>query len=75
MKQAKKYWAWTARQRGRSYRQSMRQPAPPPDFRRHHWHQHRARTRYVLYLMARGCDEGNLTLLYQPRHSARYDWE
>jgi hypothetical protein len=75
MKQAKKYWAWTARQRGRCYRRSIRRPAPPPDFRRYHWHQHRTRTRHVLHLVSEGHDEGHLTLFYQPRHGARYDWE
>jgi len=74
MKQAKKYWTWTARQRGRCYRQSSRMPAPPPDFRRYHWHRHRARTRYALHLVLGGYDEGHLVLLYQPRHGARYDW-
>jgi len=74
MKQAKKLWAWTARQRGRCYRRNVRMPSPPAEFRRQHWHQHRARTKHVLQLILSGCDEGCLTLYYHPRHGARYDW-
>ena len=74
MKQAKKQWAWTARQCGRCYRQNARMPSPPPDFRRHHWHQHRARTRKTVHYVLTGREEGAVTFLYHPRHSARYDW-
>ncbi|RZK30291.1 MAG: hypothetical protein EOO63_07100 [Hymenobacter sp.] len=75
MKQAKKYWAWTARQRGHCHnRRDHRITSPAPAFLRSHWHQHRARTRAALHLVLRGYDEGEVVLPYQPRHGGQYDW-
>lgn len=75
MKQAKKYWAWTARQRGRCHtRCNHGLTSPAPEFLRSHWHRHRARTREALHLVLQGFDESEVVLLYQPRHGGQHDW-
>ncbi|SNS07176.1 MULTISPECIES: hypothetical protein [Hymenobacter] len=75
MKQPKKRWAWTARQRGRCHhRRDHRITSPAPTFLREKWHQHRARTRQALHQVLAGYDEGHVTFPYQPRHSGQYDW-
>jgi len=75
MKQPKKRWAWTARQRGRCHnRRDHRITSPTPEFLRGHWHRHRAHTRQVLHQVLAGQEEGHGFFLYQPRHGGRYDW-
>lgn len=77
MKQPKKRWAWTARQRGRdatyrSWNYNWHQPAKW--FVTHRWHSHRTQTRAALHQILCGADEDTVIFLYHHKNRAHWDW-
>lgn len=76
MKQPKKRWAWTARQRGRStlYGSWMYRWQPPRGLIHREWKTHRSRTRQALHQMLRGTDEAAVHFLYHHKYSGHWEW-
>ncbi|RYU79057.1 hypothetical protein [Hymenobacter persicinus] len=67
MKQSKKRWAWTARQRGRIrlYKSfSYRHYQPSKDLTKILWTHHRTQTRTALHQILRGAEETEVQFPY-----------
>ncbi|WP_226268343.1 hypothetical protein [Hymenobacter pini] len=75
MKQPKKRWAWTARQRGRirlysSFAYRLYQPGKV--FTRLLWARHRSQTRTALIQLQQGADETEVHFPYHHRHNGHW---
>jgi hypothetical protein len=76
MKQPKKRWAWTARQRGRIRLYSSwqyRRYQPSRWVRELFWSQHRMQTRTALNQIRQGAEEMEVQFPYQHKYSAHWD--
>ncbi|HEX8426528.1 hypothetical protein [Hymenobacter sp.] len=76
MKQPKKRWAWTARQRNRIsyFHDNWRYNSPSGEFIRLKWKTHRSQTRAGLHQILRAADEAATHFPYQHRHSGWWKW-
>ena len=76
MKQPKKRWAWTTRQRNRIsyFHDNWRYNSPSAEFIRLQWETHRAQTRQALHRVLRGAEESNVPFPYQHRHDGLWQW-
>lgn len=75
MKQPKKRWAWTARQRGRirlysSWHYHLYQPTRW--LRQQLWSQHRMQTRQALQQLRQGAEETEVQFPYQHLHHGHW---
>ncbi|PJJ60163.1 hypothetical protein [Hymenobacter chitinivorans] len=75
MKQPKKRWAWTARQRGRIrlYSSWHYQRYQPDRFLRQLlWNRHRMQTRMALHQIRQGAEETEVQFPYQHKHNGHW---
>ncbi|MDF7811017.1 hypothetical protein [Hymenobacter sp. YC55] len=75
MKQPKKRWAWTARQRGRirlykSWQYRLYQPSK--SFIQLQWNQHRMQTRTALHQLRQGAQETEVQFFYHHKHNGHW---
>ncbi|MBC8084501.1 MAG: hypothetical protein H7Z21_14985 [Hymenobacter sp.] len=75
MKQPKKRWAWTDKQRGRirlycSWQYRLYQPGR--NIIQLQWNQHRMQTRTALYQLRQGVEETEVQFLYHHKYNGHW---